>query len=315
MHGAAVAVIAGRTGIARAQRRPVLGVLHWESAAATDRVEDLRRALAEVGLVEGRTVTLDWRWAERRVDRARAEAADLVRQGVDALFIHSTPTVHAAKESLGTTPVVFIVSDPLATGIVTNLARPGGTMTGQGSVGPELGQKRLELLRELIPGLARVAFLGSTLDPNAGTFAREAVAAGTRVGVAVEVSYVRGAAEFEDAFRAMKAAGAQALLVQPLFLEDRAHLALLQQRYALPCVSDQVEFARAGMLLSFGPDRGRMMSRAAIQIDRVLKGARAGDLPVELPTHFAASLNRGAATRLGIAMPDPVLARVDEVIE
>lgn len=300
---------------AQAQRLPRLGVIHWESAAASDRADELRRVLGEVGYVEGRNIAVEWRWADRSPERAAAAVADLDRIGVDAMFVHSTPTVHAVKATGTRTPIVVVVSDPIATGIVTNLARPGGTITGVGTAGPELAPKRLETLRELLPGLARVGFLGSSLDPNTETFIREVTVGAAQVGVVVSPFRVEGPGAFDDAFARMAAAGMQAVIVQPLFVEQRALLAQLQLRHRIPAVGDQSLFARDGLLVSYGPDRRAMMARVAAKLDAIFKGARAGDLPVELPTTFELVLNRKVAAALGIQIPDPVLLRADEVIE
>ncbi len=311
--GALAAVIVAAR--ARAQRLPLLGALYWEAAGASNRVEELRKALDAIGYVEGRNIAIEWRWAGGSREEAREAASELARRGVDVLFVQTTPAVHAAKEAAPSTPIVFWMSDPIATGIVSNLVRPGGNLTGVGSLGPELAPKRLEFLRELLPGISRVGFLGSALDPNTETFIRETIAAGERIGVAVHPQLVRGPEEFDAAFARMQAAVVQAVIVQPLFQGDSARVAALQLSYRLPAISDWPQFARDGLLLSFGPDRARMMLRVASYIDRILKGARAGDLPVELPTHFEIIINRRTAAALGIALTQALLIRADEVIE
>lgn len=310
----AIAMAASPVG-AQVPRLPRLGVIHWEAATATERVDDLRRALAEIGYVEGRNIAIEWRWADRSPARVTAAIADLDRLGIDVLFLHSTPSVHAAKATGTRTPIVMVVSDPIATGIITNLARPGGTITGVGAAGPELAPKRLEMLRELLPDLARVAFLGSSLDQNTSTFIREVTAAGVHVGIAVTPYLVEGPGAFDDAFARMAAAGQQAVIVQALFLEHRALLAQMQLRHRIPAVGDQPQFARDGMLVSYGPDRRAMMGRVAAKIDAIVRGARAGDLPVELPTVFELVLNRKTAVVLGVTIPSAMLFRADEVIE
>lgn len=315
------ALVAGLTTLAatpaRAQssRMPRLGAIHWESAAATDRVADLRRALAELGYAEGRNIAIDWRWADRSPARVAEAVAELDRLNVDLMFVHSTPTVHAVKATGSQTPVVMFMSDPLATGVIANLARPGGTITGVGTVGPELAPKRLELLRELLPGLARIAFLGSSLDPNTETFVRETTVAGARTGVDVLPIRVDGPGGFDDAFARMATAGVQAFIVQPLFAEQRARIAALQLQHRIPAVADQSQFARDGMLVSYGPDRRALMARVAAKIDAIIRGARAGDLPVELPSTFELAVNQKTASALGVQIPPAVLLRADEVIE
>jgi putative ABC transport system substrate-binding protein len=299
----------------QAPRTPRIGAIHWESAAATERMEDLRQPLRALGLEEGRTLALEWRWAERSAARVAEAVAEFERLGVDVLFVHTTPTVHAVRATGTQLPVVVFMSDPLATGIVSNLGRPGGNITGVGTLGPELAPKRLELLRELLPGLSRVAFLGATLDPNTGNFIRETEAAAAKLGITVIPVTVEGPQAFEAAFARMKAAEANAVIVQALFNEHRAAIVDLQLRHRIPAVGDQSLFARDGALVSYGADRRALFTRVAAKIDAILKGARPGDLPVELPTTFELVLNKRTAATLGIRIPDGVLLRADEIIE
>lgn len=306
---------AGAGARAQSSRPPRIGAIHWETAAATERIEELRRPLREIGLEDGRNLTIEWRWAGRSAARAAEAVSDLQRLGVDLIFAHSTPTVNAVQGTGTSLPIVMFMSDPLAAGVVSNLARPGANITGVGTVGPELAPKRLELLRDLLPELTRVAFIGSPLDPNTQSFLHETGAAGTRLGIAVTPMLIDGPAGLEAAFARMVEERVQAVIVQPLFIEQRTQIAALQIRHRIPAIADQPQFAQAGILASYGPDRRALMSRVAAKIQAILRGTKPGELPVELPTTFQFVLNQKTAAILGLRIPASLLARADEVIE
>jgi putative tryptophan/tyrosine transport system substrate-binding protein len=306
---------AGAGARAQSSRSPRIGAIHWETAAASERMEELRRPLREIGLDDGRNLAIEWRWAGRSAERAAEAVFDLQRLGVDLIFVHSTPTVRAVRDTGTSLPIVMFMSDPLAVGVVSNLARPGANITGVGTVGPELAPKRLELLRDLLPGLTRVAFIGSPLDPNTQSFLQETGTAGTQLGIIVTPVLIDGPSGLEDAFARMVDARVQAVIVQPLFIEQRTQIAALQMRHRIPAIADQPQFAQAGVLASYGPDRHALMSRVAAKIQAVLRGTRPGELPVELPTTFQFVLNQKTAASLGLRIPANLLARADEVIE
>jgi putative ABC transport system substrate-binding protein len=222
---------------------------------------------------------------------------------------------HAAKDATATIPIVMQVSDPLATGLVASLARPGGNLTGISSSGPDLAGKRLELLRELRPDLARVAFLGAANDPNTRTFLNETQAAAVSIGVRLQPVLVTGPEEFDAAFAIMTQEQAQGVIVQPLFAGHRAKLAELAARHRLPMVADQRTFAVAGGLASYGVNRSALSRRWAYYVDKILKGAKPADLPVELPTTFDLVINLKTAKALGLEVPTSILLRATEVIE
>ena len=207
------------------------------------------------------------------------------------------------------------VSNPLATGLVASLSRPGGNLTGVTANSADLAGKRLELSRELLPGLARIAFLGAGNDPNARTFLDETQAAADSMGVRLQPLFIAGPEEFAAAFAMMIKEQAQALLVQPLFVGHRAKLAELAARHGLPMIADQRAFAVAGGLATYGVNRLWLIRRWAFYVDKILKGAKPGDLPVEQPTKFELVINLKTARALGLEVPPTLLARADEVIE
>ena len=271
--------------------------------------------MRELGYVDGRNIHVEYHSAEQRSDLAATLAADLVRREVDIIVAVATPAAHAAKNATATIPIVMQVSDPLATGLVASLAQPGGNLTGVSSSGPDLAGKRLELLRELRPDLARVAFLGAANDPNARTFLNETQAAAASIRVRLQPLLVTGPEEFDAAFATMIQEQAQGLIVQPLFVGHRAKLAELAARHRLPMVAEQRTFAVAGGLAAYGVNRSALSRRWAYYVDKILKGAKPADLPVELPTTFELVINLKTAKALGLEVPPTLLARADEVIE
>ena len=304
-------------GAARGQQNRIarIGVLSAFSARDWERYGPMIDMLRERGYIEGRNVTFELRFTDGDAALARRYADELVRLRVDLIVALATPAAHAAKEATQTIPIVFTVADPLATGLVSNLARPGGNLTGTSTVATDLAVKQLEVLREIFPGADRIAFLGSTQDPNAQTFLRQIEAAGAQLGVAVQALLVAGAAEFDAAFAAAAAARASAMIVQPIFVPSRAALAELALRHRVVWIGDNREFAAAGALLAYGADRLALWRRAGFQIDRILRGANPGDLPVEQATHFQLIINLRTARALGLTLPVSILVRADEVIE
>lgn len=296
-------------------RFPRVGVIHWEGPDATFRITETLQAMASAGLRDGANVVLDWRWASGSRARAAEAAIELEASGVAVIYALTTPVVHAVKEAVKRTPVVFNVADALSTGIVTNLTRPGGLLTGVMSSGPELAPKRLEILREAVPHLTRVGFLGSSIDPNAETFIRETSAAARQLGIDVLPVRVRGAEEFAAALERMLADKVQAAIVQTLFLAAARVFIEPAIARGLASVGDQPLFAEQGALVAFGADRVNLAERAAALVDRVLKGANPGDIPVETPSKFWLTVNQRTARTLGLSLPSSLLIRADEVIE
>jgi putative ABC transport system substrate-binding protein len=293
-----------------------IGVLLWGSPGHDAWAEPFRQAMRELSYIEGQTVVLDLQFAEGSPDRAAASAQEFVREKVDVIVASTTPAAHVAKAATTSIPIVMApVADALATGLVTNLARPGGNVTGISTVNPELMAKRLEILREVLPSLRRVAFLGSTRDPNASTFAREMAQAAAVFGMDFERFMVDGREGFEAAFRGMEDAHCGAVMVQPIFASQRAAIAELAIRHRIPTIGANPEFARAGVLITYAAEISKFMLQAASQVDKILKGTHPGDLPVEQPTKFDLVINLKTATALGLSVPATLLARADEVIE
>ena len=269
-------------------------------------------------LATSRGETCSWISSSRRAARSarRPLVQEFVRQKVDVIVASTTPAAHVAKAATTTIPIVMApVADALATGLVTNLARPGGNVTGISTVNPELMAKRLEILREALPSLGRVAFLGSTRDPNAKTFAREMAQAAAVFRMEFAEFMVEGPDGFEAAFRAIKAADCDAVMVQPIFASQRAAIGELALRHRLATIGANPEFARAGVLITYAAEIPKFMLQAASQVDKILKGTSPGDLPVEQPTKFELLINLKTAKALGLEIPPTLLARADEVIE
>ncbi len=300
---------------AQSERPARVAVLSWFQAPPAGALDQFRQRLAELGHVEGRNIVFEFHSAEERNDRAAAIAADLARRQVDVIVVLATPAAHAVKNATGTIPIVALVADPEATGLVASHARPGGNITGITSASPDLAAKRLELLREIRPQLKRVAFLGSSRDPQTATFLRGTQRAADSLSIELTPILIGGPEDFGVAFAAMADVRVEALIVQPLFFDHREMLAKLALTYSLPMISDLRPFAEAGSLLAYGADSRETYRRAAGYIDRVLKGAKPADLPIEQANWLSLAVNLRTAKALGIVVPPAVLQRADEVIE
>jgi len=259
-------------------------------------VETLRQGLRELGYVEGQNVVIEWRYAEEKVDRLAALAAELVQRQVDVLVaMGGTPVALAAKRATTRIPIVMTnVGDPVETGLVANLARAGGNITGLTTLSPELSGKRLELLKEVVPGLSRVAVLWNPANPSAALQRRETEAAARALGLRVQVLEARGPDDFEGAFKAARGAGAVLPLGDPAFTRQRTRLTDLADRSRLPAMYVFREFVESGGLMSYGVNLRNNYRRAAYFVDRILKGAKPADLPVEQPTQFELVINRAS---------------------
>ena len=284
--------------------------------------ETFLQGLRDLGYVEGRNLVIEYREAEGKADRLPALAAELVALKVDVILAAgSTLTARVAKEATTTIPIVFAaVGDPVGSGLVTSLARPGGNVTGLSSFGAELVGKRLELLKQAVPGVDRVAVLwfpGALGERTDKDMLREAEAAARALGVRLQVVEARGPADFDRAFSDMTRARAGALTVLPanMFLREHRRLVDLAAKNRLPAVYTSREFVDAGGLMSYGANQPDLFRRAATYVDKILKGAKPGDLPVEQPTKFELIINLKTAKDLGLTIPQSVLARADEVIQ
>ena len=274
--------------------------------------------LAALGHVEGKTIAIEWRWGQDRVDTLPALAADLVQSHVDVLVTGGTPAAQALKAATPTIPIVMaIIGDPVAAGLVDSLARPGGNATGFSIIAPELGAKRLELLREIVPALSRVAVLFNIKNPQSPIELRGLQGAARAMGLSLQAAGISSEAELDNAFAMMQTTGAQALIVltDPVLFSQRKRVVDLANSNRLPGVYFFQGFTEAGGLLSYGPSDVDLFRRAAGYVDRILKGTKPGDLPIEQPTKFELFVNRNAATALGVAISESFLLRADKVIE
>jgi len=295
-------------------RVPLVGVLVAESAPHPF-TEAFRSGMRDLGYTEGRTVAIEWRYADALFKRAIELATELVRLGVEVIAAHHTPAVKASMTVTRTIPIVMSPAGaPLQTGLVESLARPGANVTGLSSMEAELGSKRLELLRSVIPGLGRVAVLGAKTDPFTRPYVEDFQSAAARAGLQLQPVLVDGPNDFEEAFTAMAKAGAQAVVIQPLFEPHSPTIVRLGMKYRLAVMSSYRETTRAGGLISYSADHTEYFKRAASFVDRILKGAKPAELPVEQPTKFELVVNVRTARALGLAPPESFLGRADEVI-
>ena len=280
-------------------------------------LDAFREALRQRGYAESKNVTLEARWAEGDYGRLPALAAELVRHHVDLIVTHGTPGAQAAKAATTTIPIVVtIVGDAVATGLVQSLARPGGNVTGSTFSFPELNAKRLEMLKEALPNLKRIAVLmNDTNVANVVTFEAMARTART-VGVEVVQVFAKSREDFEAAFAQMSKAHAEAVAVyeDAFFVAEAGRLASLAQRHRLPSIGFR-EYAAAGGLLAFGVNFPDAWRRAAVFVDRIFKGAKASELPMEQPEKFETVVNLRAAKALRLTIPSKVLLRADTIIE
>jgi|tagenome__1003787_1003787.scaffolds.fasta_scaffold20945679_2 putative ABC transport system substrate-binding protein len=281
-------------------------------------VAPFRQGLHELGYEEGRNILLEYRWAEGRYERLPALVAELLGMPVDVIVTAGTPATLAVKEATSTVPLVMIaVGDPIGTGIIPSLAHPAGNITGLSSIAPDLEGKRLELLREVVPGLSRVALFLNPLNPFHAASLRQATAAAQALRVTLQPLEVRSSADLDVAFAAAVREKADALfiLADRVFLHDRVRIAEFATKNRFPTITAYRELVESGGLMSFGPSYEHMHRRAADYVDKILKGAKPADLPVEQPTIFTFVINTKAARTLGLTIPPQVLALADEVIE
>jgi putative ABC transport system substrate-binding protein len=304
-------------GAQQAGKVPRIGVMAAGAVASPDFADALRRGLAELGWVEGQNILIEWRYAEGRPERYPALLAELVRLKVDLIVAGGgTPGARAARNATSTIPIVMpVVGDPVASGLVASLARPGGNVTGLSMLNTEISTKRVELLREVLPRIERVAVLHDAAadTPDLGA----TLAAASFLGLRQQVLSVGRPEEFHGVFEAARKSGAEALIVlaSPVFNTHRRRLIDLAAQNRLIAVYEHREFPHSGGLMSYGPDLADMNRRAAKYIDKILKGAKPADLPVEQPTVFELVINMKTAKMLGLAIPPAVLARADRVIE
>lgn len=300
-------------------RLPLVGYVFARRASEDYRTwEEARRGLRELGYVEGKNIALEVRWAEGRSERLSGLVAEMVDLKVDILVVATTPGALAAKNVTRTLPVVFlVVADPVGSGVVVSLARPGGNVTGLSLLSPETSGKRLELLKNTLPHMSRVAVIMNSGNRMHPVFWKETQAAAQKLRLQLQSIQLQAAEGVDDAIQAAVNGRADALVVfdDPLLISHRARLVALATQRRLPMIAGLREFAETGGLLSYGASFLEQYRRTAIYVDKILKGAKPADLPVEQPTKFELIINRRTAKALGLTIPQSMLARADELIE
>jgi putative ABC transport system substrate-binding protein len=320
---AVVALLVGLTlasfhtaGAQQAKRIPRIGVL-----ISTDKAllgEAFLQGLRELGYVEGKNIAIEWRVGEGKLDRIAEFAADLVRMKVDVIVASSNSAIIALKQATSTIPVVMTtVSDPIGAGFIQSLGRPGGNITGLTVIGEDLSGKRLELLKEINPKITRVAVLRNLTIPTHAVLWKETQDAATSLGLRLIALDIRGPEDIEAAFRAMVKERSEAFMVlpEPITTTHRQKIVDLAAKNRLPGMYPFGDFVEAGGLIYYGPNRTEIWRRSAFYVDKILKGAKPADLPVEQPKKFEFIINLKAAKQIGLTIPPNVLARADKVIK
>jgi putative ABC transport system substrate-binding protein len=302
----------------QAKKIPRIAFLSTASPSSiAARIEAFRQGLLELGYEDGRSIVVEWRYAEGQAHHLRELAAEVVRLKVDVIVTTGPTTTRSSKEATDAIPIVMAQdSDPVGNGFVASLARPGGNITGLSTLNPEINGKRLELLKEIVPRFSRVAVLGNSTTPGNAQALKETELAAETFGLQVQYLDVRVPKDIETAFRATNKTRAEVLLVlgSPVFVLQRRQIAELAVKSRLPAIYDRREFVDDGGLVSYGTNFPDLYRRAATYVDKILKGAKPADLPVEQPTKFELVINLKTATQIGITIPPNVLARADRVV-
>ena len=300
-------------------KAPRIGFLATHSPAVTaNHLEAFRQGLRALGYVEGRNIAIEYRWAEGRAERFPDFAVELVGLKVDVIVATSSPLALAAKNATRTIPSVFATAaDPVGSGLVASIAHPGGNVTGLSLLAPEIVAKQLDLLKEAVPKASRVAVLSNPANPYTAVLVKETEAAARSLGVRVQLLEVRGADALDSAFAAVTKERPDALfaLFDPLLVGHRTRIAEFANKNRLPAMYPHREYAEASGLMAYGSDLRDNFRRAATYVDKILKGAKPADLPVEQPTKFELVINLKTAKALGLTIPQSLLLRADEVIQ
>jgi putative ABC transport system substrate-binding protein len=315
-----VLLITGSVQAQQSAKVPVIGYLGAASLAAIPkRIEAFRNGLRDLGYVEGKNIVIEYRWAEGKLDRLPALAAELVRLNVNVIVTGGPTNTRAAKLATSTIPIVMTNdSDPVGIGFVASLARPGGNITGLATLRAELTGKQLELLKEILPKLSHIAFFGTSTDPADKESLKDTELTARTFGVNVQYVDVISPKDIEPAFRAAAKGRADAVLMLvsgPIANSHRTEFARLAVKTRLPAMYYQSEYVEAGGLMSYGTSVVDLDRRAATYVDKILKGAKPAELPVEQPTKFEFIVNLKAAKQIGLIIPPNVLARADRVIK
>jgi putative ABC transport system substrate-binding protein len=306
-------------GIIRAQQKamPVIGYLS-ASSPGDPLVAPYRQGLSDAGYVEGQNVTIEYRWAEGDYDLLAALAVDLVGRNVDVIAASPLPSALAAKRATSTIPIIFISgADPVEAGLVASLDRPGGNLTGVSFIMVELAVNRLDLILELVPRSSEIALLVNPTNANAEGIIKVAQGAAHAKGVELSVLKASNKGEIDAAFTSLVQLHSKALVVarDPFLFNRREQLVALASRHSIPAIYESREFVALGGLMSYGPSLTAVYRQFGSYTGKILKGARPGDLPVEQPTSLELAINLKTAKALGLAVPQSLLARADEVIE
>ena len=314
--------LVGCVGMAAAQQPkkvPRIGFLSTTSPSTISaRIEAFRQGLRELGYVEGKNIFIEWRFAEGKADRLRELATELVRLKVDVIVTAGPAPTRSAKQATATIPIVMAADDdPVGSGFAASLARPGGNITGLSTLSPEISGKQLELLKEIVPKLARVAVFGNSSAPGNAQALKEIELAAGAFGVKLQYLEVLDAKEIETAFGTARKGRADALLVlpSPINLSARRQIVDHAAKSQLPAIYWAPEFVEAGGLMAYSVSFTDLFRRAATYVDKILKGRNPPDLPVEQPTKFEFIINLKTAKQIGLTIPPNVLARADKVIK
>ncbi len=314
-----LAICGARAEAQQPAKTPRIGFLSATLLSTiSPRIEAFRQGLRELGYVEGKNILIDWRSAEGKLERVPALAAEVVRLKVDVIVTGGGTDTRAAKEATNTIPIVMSQdSDPVESGFVASLARPGGNITGLSTLAPEVSGKRLELLKEIIPKLSRVAVLGISTRPGNAQSLKEVELAAGAFKVQVQYLDVLDVKEIETAFQAATKGRAEAVLVlqSPFFNSQRKQIVDLAIKSRLPAIYPQTDYTEAGGLMYYGANTPDLFRRAADFVDKILKGTKPAEIPVEQPTKFEFAINLKAAKQIGVTIPPKVLERADKVIK
>ena len=298
---------------------PRIGYLSGTSYSVNSaRIEAFRQGLRELGYVEGKNIVIEWRYADGKLDRLPALAAELVRLKVDVIVASAPPPTRSAKQATATIPIVMAYDDdPVGNGFVASLARPGGNITGLSTLAPEIIGKQLELLKEIIPKLSRVAVLGNATRPGSPQALKEINLAADAVGVQLQYLEIQAPKDIETAFRAASSERAEAVIVMqtPVLISQRRQVADLAVKSRLPAIYGRPEYVDDGGLMSYATSFTDLSRRAATYVDKILKGRKPADIPVEQPMKFEFIVNLKAAKQIGLTIPPNVLVRADKVIK
>jgi putative tryptophan/tyrosine transport system substrate-binding protein len=314
--GAMLLIVSFPAEAQQPKKGPRIGIL--SPGSGNPDIDAFRQGLRELGYAEGQNIALEYRWAEGNEDRLPALAAELLHMNVD-LIVATTPRgARAAQRLTSTIPIVTpVIPSAVEYGLVDSLYRSGGNVTGLSFMSPDLGGKRLELLKEIVPKISRVAVLANVGNVDRETSIKEIAAVARSLSVQLQILNVKKPDEIESAFASMVRGKVDALIVltQGIFTRNRTRIVELAAKYTVPAIYHRNDFVKAGGLMSYGPDHADLYRRAAIYVDKILKGAKPADLPVEQPTKFELVINLRTAKNLGVMIPSKVLMWADKVIK